>query len=184
VLLPKMSASTTLTSAVPAKTITTLVMRSPEQLVRARPAPKPITMERAGPEEAALVRSTYNRIWKPLPWSGRSGWSEIDWVADIENPDIHMWIAWAGGEVLGMIELESGPGDDAGIVVIGVVPERIGQGFGGDLLTRATEMAWELTGEGESQPSVWIETSSTDHPHALPNYRRRGFTIARTTARE
>jgi GNAT superfamily N-acetyltransferase len=66
-----------------------------------------------------------------------------------------------------------------GIVVFGLVPELIGRGLGGALLTRATELAWELAAPGGR---VWVQTSSHDHPHALRNYERRGFRAFRTEA--
>ena len=43
-----------------------------------------------------------------------------------------------------MAELEAGAGGDVGIVVLGLVPEFVGRGFGGELLTLATELAWSL----------------------------------------
>jgi hypothetical protein len=30
---------------------------------------------------------------------------------------------------------------------------------------------------------VWVQTSSRDHPHALPNYKARGFRVVGTEQR-
>jgi len=82
------------------------------------------------------------------------------------------------GEVAGLVELEAEPsGDgDVGIVVFGLVPEFAARGFGGHFLTLATRAAWEMTSpEGTPATRVWVQTSSGDHPHAKPNYERRGF---------
>jgi GNAT superfamily N-acetyltransferase len=63
-----------------------------------------------------------------------------------------------------------------GIVVFGLVAEFVGRGFGGAFLTLATDMAWRLTSrDGRPTKRVLVQTSSRDHPHALPNYERRGF---------
>jgi hypothetical protein len=47
--------------------------------------------------------------------------------------------------------------------------------LGGSLLTHAVEEAWKL-GAGR----VWLHTCTLDSPHALPNYRARGFRDFRT----
>jgi hypothetical protein len=47
---------------------------------------------------------------------------------------------------------------------------------GGDLLTLGTRLAWAAEHpDGTPTRRVWLQTSSRDHPHALPNYQRRGF---------
>ena len=62
--------------------------------------------------------------------------------------------------------------DDSGVEIaqFGLLPEFIGQGLGGYMLTLAVEEAWK------KKPSrVWLHTSSFDHPNALENYQARGF---------
>jgi GNAT superfamily N-acetyltransferase len=81
---------------------------------------------------------------------------------------------------VGFGELEAEREGDVGIVVFGLVPEFIGKGFGGAFLTRATETAWKLMSQGGGLTRrVWVQTSSGDHPHALPNYEGRGFRVFR-----
>jgi GNAT superfamily N-acetyltransferase len=87
-------------------------------------------------------------------------------------------------ELAGLVELEAEPNGDVGIVVFGLVPEFIGQGYGGALLTLATRLAWEtMAPTGASVRRVWVQTSSHDHPHALSNYEQRGFRSFRTERR-
>jgi GNAT superfamily N-acetyltransferase len=86
------------------------------------------------------------------------------------------WVARVGGELAGFVELDVGESGDAGIVVLGLVPEFVGRGLGGMLLTEATPLAWELEPPGRGNVRrVWVQTSSGDHPHALRNYEARGF---------
>jgi GNAT superfamily N-acetyltransferase len=100
------------------------------------------------------------------------------------RPGVRAWVARVDGDVAGLVELERESNGDVGIVILGLVPEFVGKGFGGTLLTRATQLAWDLTEPGGTPTSrVWLETSSRDHPHALPNYERRGFRIFRTERR-
>ena len=61
------------------------------------------------------------------------------------------------------------------IAYFGLLPQFIGKGLGGWLLTRAIERGWEL---GASR--VWVHTCSLDGPGALSNYQARGLTLFKT----
>jgi hypothetical protein len=53
------------------------------------------------------------------------------------------------------------------------------------LLTVGTGLAWKLEPlDGGRVRRVWLHTSSRDHPHAKPNYERRGFRPCRTERRQ
>jgi GNAT superfamily N-acetyltransferase len=85
-------------------------------------------------------------------------------------------VAYVAGTPAGYFEIEKGPEGDVHIVNFGLLPQFIGQGLGGDLLTRAVERAWDW-----GATRVWVSTCSHDHPHALKNYLARGFRILETT---
>jgi GNAT superfamily N-acetyltransferase len=164
-----------------AETITCLEMTSPAQLVAGLDPPARIEVEPAGAAAAALLRSTYVRIGSPHGWTGRTEWSDAQWDEEVSRPGVRAWIARVDGEVAGLVELESEPAGDVGIVVFGLVPEFVGRGFGSAFLTLATRLAWGLTSPSRSPTRrVWVQTSSGDHPHAQPNYERRGFRVFRT----
>jgi GNAT superfamily N-acetyltransferase len=166
------------------ETITHLEMTSPGQLVPGRPPPARLELEKVGRAAAPLLRSTYVRIGAPHGWTGRSAWSDAQWEEELSRPGVQAWIARVDGEVAGLVELESESNGDVGIVVFGLVPEFVGREFGGALLTLATRLAWRLTSpDGTSTRRVWVQTSSRDHPHARPNYGRRGFRTFRTEPR-
>jgi GNAT superfamily N-acetyltransferase len=134
----------------------------------------PVEMERTG--RMPVVRATYERIAAPHGWLGRASWTEGAWEAWLARPGVHAFIARVAGEIAGQVEVETRPGGDVEIVVFGLVPEFVGKGFGGPLLTEAVRLAWKITSpDGSSARRVWLHTSSRDHPHAMTNYRRRGF---------
>ena len=166
------------------ETIISLEMASPSQLVPGRPPPARLELEKAGRAAAPVLRSTYERIGAPHGWTGRSAWSDALWEEELSRPGVEAWIARVDEEVAGFVELESESNGDVGIVVFGLVPEFVGRGFGGALLTLATRLAWKLASPG-GMPTrrVWVQTSSRDHPHARPNYERRGFRTFRTELR-
>jgi GNAT superfamily N-acetyltransferase len=61
------------------------------------------------------------------------------------------------------------------------LPEFIGRGFGGALLTSAIEEAWRMS---PSITRVWVHTCTWDHPDALANYQARGMVIYKREAAE
>lgn len=155
--------------------VTCLEMTEPTQLVPGRPPPAPLEMEEVGAAAAIVIRSTYVRIWAALASGGRVAWSDAQWGEELSRPGVRAWLARVGGDIAGFVELEAEPNGDVGIVVFGLVPEFVGRGFGGAFLTLATETAWKVASPGGRTRRVWVQTSSDDHPHALPNYERRGF---------
>ena len=58
------------------------------------------------------------------------------------------------------------------IAYFGLLPQFVGRGLGGALLTATIERAWQL-----KPRRVWVHTCTLDHPSALANYQARGFRI-------
>jgi GNAT superfamily N-acetyltransferase len=158
-------------------TVVCLEMASPDQLVPARPAAGRLNLERVDVRAAAVLRDAYVRIGEPHGWTGRTGWTTAQWREELERPGVEAWLARVDREVAGFVELEAEANGDVGIVVLGLFPEFVGRGLGGVLLTEATRIAWTL---GSPTRRVWVQTTSTDHPHALRNYESRGFRIFRS----
>lgn len=150
-------------------TVTYLEMTSADQLVAGTPPPAEIALDRADATALPLIRSTHDRIARPHHWLSL-GWSEQQWRNLLGRPGVRCWIARVGADVIGLILMER-HARDVEINKFGLVPEWVGRGFGGHLLALATRLAW---GVGDVD-RVWLGTTSIDHPHALGNYRSRGF---------
>jgi GNAT superfamily N-acetyltransferase len=164
--------------------ITSLEMNSPDELRDARPAPAPIELREVQPDEMTLGRDTWTRIGAPHGWTRRAKWIDDEWLTRLARPDISGFLARVGGEVAGYLELEVDRDGSVGIAFFGLVPELVGKGFGGTFLTAATKLAWSPTSAGGTPPKrVWLQTSSRDHPNALPNYEARGFRVFRRERR-
>lgn len=158
--------------------VTQLEMTSPTQLVPGQPPPDPLELVEIGPDSASLVRTIYLRIWEPLGSGGRIAWSDERWAVELAAPGVRTWVARMNGADAGFVELAAELSGDVGIVVFGLVPEFQSQGFGAAFLTLATETAWSIgSPTGTPTRRVWLQTSSADHPNALPNYKRRGFQV-------
>jgi ribosomal protein S18 acetylase RimI-like enzyme len=141
--------------------------------LRAKPAPPGLDISMVTPPALDVNRRFYADIGAKYEWIDRLPWSDEQWGAYVNRPQLQTWIASVDGESAGYFELEfQGPGD-VEIVYFGLLDEYIGRGFGGAMLSEAVERAWSF-----GQVSrVWVHTCTDDHPVALDNYRRRGFKL-------
>jgi GNAT superfamily N-acetyltransferase len=88
----------------------------------------------------------------------------------LARPEISVWVLYHGNDVAGYFELAGGDDGSVEIAYFGLTGPYIGRGLGKHLLTCAVEQSWAM---GASR--VWLHTCTLDHPAALPNYHRRGF---------
>lgn len=150
--------------------LTYLQMISPDEL---RPASVPadpmyITeLDRYSP----LIRDITLSIGRAYNWPSQS-WGGRQWQAYLDRPHLRHWVALLNGEPIGLLSLDMPPGGDVEVDTFGLLPDYLGRGLGGHLLTLGTRLAWDAAAPGSR---VWLHTSDRDHPAALPNYRRRGF---------
>ncbi|MDZ7260768.1 MAG: GNAT family N-acetyltransferase [candidate division KSB1 bacterium] len=117
-------------------------------------------------------RFLYTAVGGDWFWIDRLGWSYQQWYEYLNRPELKTWVAYLSGTPCGYFELEMQPDLNVKLVYLGLLPQFIGQGLGGHLLTEAVERAWQM---GASR--VWVHTCSLDHPGALKNYQARGFKI-------
>jgi GNAT superfamily N-acetyltransferase len=107
----------------------------------------------------------------------RLPWTDEEIQAYLGDPAVSLWVLTVADEIAGYFELMADEGDHEAIQIayFGLMPSFTGRGLGGYLLTEAVERAWEAGAR-----RVWVHTCSLDHPAALPNYLKRGFTIFKT----
>ena len=106
-------------------------------------------------------------------WTERCRWSQGRWRRHLQHPGVVFWIARVSAEEVGCFEITTMV-RGAKIQGFGLLPEHRGRGLGRDLLTAATERAFELGVE-----KVWLHTATDDHPNALPNYLAGGYRIVK-----
>ena len=118
-----------------------------------------------------LNRFLYQYVGAPWDWTEKLSWSDQRWQDYAEADNLRTWLAYSEGSPAGYFELQRQDGDAVEIRYFGLAPAFLGRGFGGFLLTRAIECAWDW---GPVQ-RVWVHTCSLDHPSALANYEARGM---------
>jgi GNAT superfamily N-acetyltransferase len=123
----------------------------------------------------ALNRFLYVSVGADWAWVDRLLWSEEEWRTWVDRPQLTTWVAYLRGTPAGYFELEMQPGNSVEIAYFGLLPQFIGKGIGGILLTQAIECGWGLGAE-----RVWVHTCTLDHPQALSNYQARGLRLFKT----
>jgi GNAT superfamily N-acetyltransferase len=150
-----------------------LEMRDPAALHVAGPPATPVSIERAEVPQPELNRFLYTAVGGEWYWLGRLPWTYERWMSWLDRPEVETWVARCGGSPAGYFELEREDDGDVEIAYFGLLPQYIGKGIGGHLLTSTIERAWALDGTRR----VWVHTCSLDHPSALANYQARGLEV-------
>jgi ribosomal protein S18 acetylase RimI-like enzyme len=119
-----------------------------------------------------LNRFLYTTVGGDWSWTDRLPWSYDDWQKYLDRPELETWVGYVAGTPAGYFELEKQPGDNVEIAYFGLLPQFIGKGFGGRLLTEAIQRAWAM-----GAVRVWVHTCTLDGPMALRNYQARGFRL-------
>ncbi|PSR14799.1 GNAT family N-acetyltransferase [filamentous cyanobacterium CCP3] len=119
-----------------------------------------------------LSRFLYTSVGGQWYWCDRLSWSRDRWLTYLDRSQVETWIAYVAGTPAGYIELEEQPGGNVEITCFGLLPQFVGQGLGGHLLTVGVQRAWQL-----ATHRVWVHTCSLDGPFAYKNYESRGFTL-------
>lgn len=120
----------------------------------------------------ARARALWTEVGRGF-WSEREEWSPARWRSHLD--DAHTWFGAAvlGSDDVGCFELGRA-GDEVKLEGFGLLPAWRGRGLGGGWLSVATRQAFALGAR-----RIWLHTASDDHPHALPNYRARGYRVYR-----
>lgn len=151
-------------------TIHHVEMTSPVQLIPARPPKLEYVLVQAKRPSPAFNRFLYTAVGGDWRWTMRLEWKWEKWMAWLDRPELETWVAYVDGTPAGYCEMELQPEATVEIVSFGLLPQFIGQGLGGALLTDCVRRAWQFGGR-----RVWLHTCSLDAPHALAAYRARGF---------
>ncbi len=124
-------------------------------------------------------RELYRAVGDRWHWRDRNAWTDERLAEYLADPAVSIHLFEVSGEPAGYFELQRHQGGDVELVYFGLVPERIGQGLGGAMLTAAAKEAWR-----SGATTVWLHTCTLDHPVAIANYRARGFEPYRTESYE
>ena len=100
--------------------------------------------------------------------SGDHGLSRMSWSS--VSDEVH--VLHVDGTPAGFAELDRRNGDDLELVQFGLMPGFLGQGLGRYFLAWTIDRVWSYRPR-----RLWLHTCTLDHPAALPNYQKAGFTV-------
>jgi GNAT superfamily N-acetyltransferase len=123
--------------------------------------------------DVAFYKFLYQAVGEMWSWRDRLVIPEDELRRILSQPECNIDVLYIDGVPAGYIELMR-EGDSTEIAYFGLRPAFIGQGLGKHLLSAGIARAWD-----EGARRVWVHTCNLDGPHALDNYRKRGFTIYR-----
>jgi ribosomal protein S18 acetylase RimI-like enzyme len=136
------------------------------------PAGISVTIVRARAADHPLCR----RLWQGVGqgfWTEREDWDESAWIRHLDQKPVVFGLARSSSAEIGFFELFH-EGTAIKLEGFGLLPAWRARGLGAGLLTAATEQAFALGAQ-----RVWLHTATDDHPHALPNYLKRGYRVTR-----
>ena len=133
-------------------------------------------LERVLAPSPSFLRYLYVATGSDWSWTDRLPWTDAQWLARQADPVVEFWVAMDEGAPAGYFELERlDDGRSVELCYFGLLPHAVGKGQGGAMLTAAVDRIWSM-GAGR----VYVNTCSLDHPRALENYQKRGFSLFET----
>jgi ribosomal protein S18 acetylase RimI-like enzyme len=169
------------TAQKPPLVTTYLEIRSLEQLRPKRCADAKFQIREQKQPNWVFNRDLYFAVGEQWQWIDRRPWTDEQWKEFAAAPELRTFAAYYDGELAGYYELGNESEPDwrnaaVEIAYFGLLPEFIGRGLGGALLTSAIEEALSRRG-GIAPKRVWVHTCNRDHPQALANYQARGMVV-------
>ena len=129
---------------------------------------------RAQAPSVGFYRYLYNTVGADYLWWLRRTTPDDELAALLGDRAIAIYTLYAKGEPAGFFELDARPWPDVNLSYFGLMPGAIGHGTGYAFLRAAVDEVWRHGAKG-----MTVNTCTADHPRALPNYLRAGFTVVR-----
>jgi hypothetical protein len=119
---------------------------------------------RAQAPSVPFYRYLYNSVGADYLWWLRRTTPDHELAALLRDKAVAIHTLYARGEPAGFFELDSRTWPDVNLSYFGLMPGII----------TAVDEVWRLGAKG-----MTVNTCTADHPRALPNYLRAGFSIVR-----
>ena len=144
------------------------------------PVPYGMTVEQMLPRcGVAEYRRLYATVGQDYVWWLRRTLSDRALDAVLADSAISVHVLRDAEGDAGFYELDRRAWPAMNIAYFGLFPRAVGQRAGMGFLFHAITTAW-----AEGPAAVTVNTCNADHPRALPNYIKAGFTTLRTIREE
>lgn len=128
--------------------------------------------------------SLYDAVGRDYAWTDKHAMSREEMGAWVGHPDVALYTLMGKGWPQGFFMLDASPAEGrpegtCDLAYFGLVPEAVGTGLGSWLLRTAILTGWAR----EGTTRMTVNTCTMDHPRALAQYQRMGFSPVRTETR-
>src|SRR6516162_4583833 len=127
----------------------------------------------------AYYRFLYDAVGQEYDWTSRKKLSDAELAALLNDPRLEVHVLMVDGVPAGFAELDRRTEGEIELVQFGLIRDFIGQGLGKYFLQWTIDKAWSY-----SPKRFWLHTDTKDHPAALPNYLKAGFTSYKEEVKE
>ncbi len=134
--------------------------------------PQGIVVLHAQPMTVSFYRYLYHTVGNDVGWADRKALNDHDLAAIIQDDLVDVFVLYVSGVPAGFVEFDRRESPDIEIKFFGLIPEFRGKGLGGYFLRWAILKAWTF-----GPRRLWLHTNDRDHPRALKNYIKNGFTV-------
>ncbi len=114
----------------------------------------------------------YDTVGREYHWISRTKLSDAELLAIIHDPRVEVHVLMVAGVSAGFAELDRRVDGEIELTQFGLMREFIGQGLGKYFIQWAIDRAWSY-----NPRRFWLHTDTQDHPAALPNYLKAGFSV-------
>ena len=143
------------------------------------PATHPGSLLRAEAPPAWYYLALYDAVGRHHAWDDHHDEAPEVLEAWLSDPAVELFSFISHGWPQGFFVLDSRKPGICDLSYFGLAPQAVGQGLGKFLLRTAVLTAWER----EGITKLTVNTNTLDHPRALQNYQKNGFTPVRREER-
>ena len=161
----------------PSLITTYLEMRSPDQL-RPNRADARFQVREKTDRDWRFNRDLYFRVGEQWNWIDKRPWTDEQWKKYAAAPELRTFAAYDGDAFAGYYELRQDTEGGVEIAYFGLLPEFIGRGLGGALLTSAISLIVTLSRSG-GPAAAGLHLSVCGCIRAIAIIRRRWRIIRR-----
>ena len=128
-----------------------------------------VTMEMP---DLGFYKFLYQSVGEEWTWRDRLQISNSELRKILASPNTQVHVMYVSGSPAGYVELYRHEDGSVEIAYFGLRRNYMGRGLGKHLLSYGVDRAWDMGAK-----RVWLHTCNLDGPHALSNYKKRGFRI-------
>ena len=137
-----------------------------------RPVPEGAVIVKMKRPTLSFYRYLYGQVGAAHMWTDLLTIDDDALLAQIHSEKTAIYLLSVDGVPAGYGQLDLNAWPSVELAYFGLIPDFIGRGYGRYFLEWMIQEGWDLGLE-----RLWLHTCTLDHPKALPNYKKQGFSV-------